>query len=600
MPEATTVIGRIEQLRNRMREEGISFCLMTSSDPHGSEYVSDCFKVTEFFSGCTSDNVALLVGEHTANLWTDGRYFLSASKELNGTGIELMRAGEKDVPSVGEFLKSHLQSGMCLAYDGRCILSERGNVYRETAALCNCTVRGDFDPAEGIWTDRPQKPSNPVWVLENCEEPAMEKTERLRQAIRFRGASSMILSRLDDIMWITNLRGSDIPCNPVALSFCIVNADRTVLYLNSKACTKECEAYLEANHIERKDYEDFYPDLETAEFVESVFLCPSDTSDRIVEILLKRGIRPVAGENPIKLFKAVKTERELEQIRSCYLADSAALCSFLCEVEDGLGKEEWDEMALAKKLDDKRRTIPDFLDLSFPTISAFGENAAIIHYEPKPETNKRIEWDSFYLVDSGGQYQSGTTDVTRTIPTGEISPQMKKDYTLVAVANLRLLFAKFQHGTTGVNLDMFARAPLWEEGLDYRHGTGHGIGFVLNVHEGPQNISWRSRKGIVDTPFETGMITSIEPGIYRDGEYGIRTETIAECVFSEENEYGRFLAFSPLTYVPISKAALDPAYMEPSDIRKLNAYHEEVYKKISPLLKEDREKEWLYAATRPI
>ena len=648
------IIGkRLGKLRERMKKESVDVCLMTSTDFHGSEYVSDYFKVTEFFSGCTSDNVVMIVSGEKAALWTDGRYFISAAKELEGTGIELMRMGEPGVPKVEEYLRQVLISreadngaadsgtgkvcpvGEVLAYDARCIRAEKGSLYRQIAAECKADVKGDFDAAFGIWEDRPAFPAGPVWIMDEtvAGESVEGKLARVRERMHQRGARNLVLTKPDEIMWLTNLRGNDIAYNPVALSYMIVKGDEAILYLKEEVAGDETAAasvasYLAGCKVILRAYDSFYDDLSAAEWEGAVMVDPFSVPDAVIGTLTGAGVRPLPALSPVMALKAVKNETELTNLREVYLLDSAAVCRFLCHLDNlqkagvfsraGESKDDnsikesskekeaeedkhgagvlYGETDLARELDDMRKTIDGYLSPSFETISAFGENAAIVHYEPKKETEAVVREGSFLLLDSGGQYKTGTTDITRTVPIGEVNGKMKEHFTYVAVANLRLLTAKFRAGCTGANLDSIAREVLWEKGLDYNHGTGHGIGYCLNVHEGPQNISWKiTRESIgANTVFQPGMITSDEPGLYLEGEYGIRTESVVECV---SDALGQFLKMRPLTYVPIDKRALDISLMGEADIRRLNDYHAEVYKKISPLLTKEGEKEWLYEAT---
>ncbi len=601
----TTIVGRLNELRSRMEKENFDMILVTSSDFHGSEYVSDYFKVSEFFSGCTSDNVSLLILKDSAFLWTDARFFLSAGEELSGTGIKLMKSGEPGVPTLNQFLDSHLQPGMTLGYDGRTISCERGEMIRRIAVEKNAGVNGTIDPAFDIWKDRPEFPNGKISILsaEETGKDAKEKIAEVRECMQRFGAASLVLSKIDDIMWLFNIRGEDIPYNPVAIAYCIIRNEEAFLYIRNPESISE---YGKTEGFSVRPYDTFFDDLEQFTEGEKVWIDHAYLSDRIMSILLGRRIRPLLAPYPTNMKKAVKNEKELERIRECYLRDSVILCKFLYYVQSHVGKEEMTEVSLAKKLDYMRSTIPDFIDLSFSTISAYGPNAAVVHYEPKEESCAGIKAEGFYLVDSGGQYESGTTDVTRTIALGEITEEMRRDFTYVAIANLRLLYAKFLYGCTGANLDMYARSILWENGVDFKHGTGHGIGYRLNVHEGPQNIAWKIISpvtgkisgGNAKTVFEPGMITSDEPGIYRDGKYGIRTETIIECVEENNNEYGRFLSFRPLTLVPIDLNAMNLSILDESDRKKLNAYHKEVYEKISPLITDPDELAWLKKATK--
>ncbi|MBR6094375.1 MAG: aminopeptidase P family protein [Lachnospiraceae bacterium] len=640
-----TVEERLDKLRERMKNESVDVCLMTSTDFHASEYVSDYFKVTEFFSGCTSDNVILIVSRNSAALWTDGRYFISAAKELEGSSITLMRTGEPGVLKVEEYLSkilsesaksteeeagasdgaasdgqaadgeasgSEASNRTYLAYDARCIRADRGSQYRQIAAACNAAVKDDFDAADGIWENRPEFPANPLWIMDEsvAGQSVKSKLEKTKERMKQKGATGLILTKPDEIMWLTNLRGNDILFNPVALSYMILNGSETVFYIKEKLMTKEIVSHLSSCGIELRSYDEFFKDLAAVKWEGRVMTDPFSVSDAVIGTLAEAGIRPLLSVSPVMALKAVKNETELANLRAVYLQDSAAVCRYLYRLDKYIkegkfspeGQLSYKETDAAGELDDMRRTIDGYLSPSFETISAFGENAAIVHYEPKKETEAAIREGSFLLLDSGGQYKNGTTDITRTVPIGEVSAKMKEHFTYVAVANLRLLTAQFRRGCTGANLDSIAREVLWENGLDYNHGTGHGIGYCLNVHEGPQNISWKiTRESIgANTPFEPGMITSDEPGFYLEGEYGIRTESVVECVADETDETGRFLRLRPLTFVPISLDALDVSLLDASDIERLNAYHEEVYKRISPLLTDSEEKEWLRRMTAPV
>ena len=603
-------VERLAKLKETMKDEGVDVCLIESTDFHSSEYVSDYFKVTEYYSGCTSDNVVMVISEDEVCLWTDGRYFISAAKELEGSGIELMKSGEPGVLPVHLYLEKILKQGMSLGFDGRTIRVDKGNLYRKAAAKSGCIMVGDFDPAEDLWEDRPALPAGKIRILplEFSGEEYKSKRNKVMEMLQRSGADNLVLSKLDDIMWLLNIRGEDIAYNPVALSYLILAGEETHLYLQEASVTEEIENYLKQNDIILHSYDSFYESLAEMKFAGTVFIDAHNTSDLILELLSKKNIRMIADVSPVTKLKAVKNETELKHIRDCYLRDSAVLCRFLYRILKRESFEGVTEYDLAMGLNDMRSTIPDYTDISFETISAYGPNAAIVHYEPKKESAAEIKKEGFLLIDSGGQYESGTTDVTRTVALGPVTEEMKNDFTVVAIANLKLLTAKFKFGCTGANLDLYARSVLWERGLDYNHGTGHGIGYALNVHEGPQNIGFRIAPAVPGqristgalTAFVPGMITSDEPGIYREGKYGIRTESIVECVEAEINEFGRFLEFRPLTYVPIDVSALNFKMMDRSDIGKLNAYHKAVYEKISPLLSDSGEKEWLYEVTKPV
>ena len=632
----------LAMLRAAMKERGIDEYLMTSSDYHASEYVSDYFKATEFISGCTSDNVVLIVGKEDAHLWTDGRYFISAAAELAGTGITLMKMGEPEVPAVGEFLAKRLAAEKAagravLAFDGRSVDAKSGAHYRRIAAEAGAELIGDARLVDGIWSGRPALPSHPVRVLpdELCGKRFPEKLAELREDLKKAGADHLVLSRLDDIMWLLNIRGGDVLHNPVALSYLFVTPKSCEFFVQESeiapdaggdaadrelaGAAPDLRAYAAECGIGIHPYEDVFEYLGAYEFPKgSAVLCDSSASSDAMAQLLRAKTRVIDRKNPTELRKACKNETETANIRKYYLLDSAALCKFIYEVkqyrktgrfgaaETGAGETDTaapadnkplTEMAAARRLDRLRAEIPGFLDLSFSTIPAYGANAAMAHYAPQGEGDEVGE-SGFLLVDSGGQYLGATTDVTRTIALGGLTEQMKRDFTLVAAGHFRLMNAVFKKGTTGAQLDLIAREPLFKHGIDYNHGTGHGIGYILNVHEGPQRIG-PARPGVESVPVEAGMVTSDEPGVYREGEYGIRTESILLAVPDKKTEFGEFLRFECLTWAPVDRGAIDPAYLSEEDRRALNEYHAKVYEKVAPLLDED-EREWLFEATREI
>ena len=591
--------NRIARLRKFMADNGIDYFLIPSTDFHSSEYVGDYFKVTEYFSGCTSDNVDLVIGMETAELWTDGRYFISADAELSGSSIHLMKSGEPDVPTVEKYLAEALCPGMVFAFDGRCMNLKRGRKFKKIAEKTGASLRIDLDPAETVWNDRPELPSHPVYMIseELAGKTAEEKIREIRSAVAEKECDWLFLSKLDDICWTLNMRGDDICCNPVALCHALIGKESFHLFIQSSETDDSFRTYAKGIGVTLCEYSEVFGFLENASLSGKVMIDPKYISVRVADILNEKA-EVVCAENPTELMKAVKNEVEIRNSEHAYLLDSVELCRFIFRFTKKLGREKMTEMTAARELDALREKIPGFIGLSFPTISAYGANAAMAHYMPTDENCAEIRPEGFYLVDSGGQYFGGTTDVTRTIVCGPLTDRQKRDFTLVAIANLNLLNARFLRGTTGVLLDACARMPLWEHAVNYNHGTGHGIGYILNVHEGPQSIRWKSVPGQTDAVFEAGMIISDEPGIYIENEYGIRTETILLTVPDVENEYGRFLRFEPLTWVPIDLEGIDPSYMQPRDIERLDAYHAGVFEKISPFLSGE-ELMWLRKATRP-
>ncbi|MBO5565090.1 MAG: aminopeptidase P family protein [Lachnospiraceae bacterium] len=619
---------RLNALREKMTAEGIDFFLIPTADFHQSEYVAPYFKTRAFFSGFTGSSGTLLVGRENdfAGLWTDGRYFTQAEKELTGSGVELFRMQEKDVPTIEEFLKDHLKEGGVLGFDGRCLSAKQAQTIKEKIGHA-VTFRSELDPADGIWTGRPARPAGPVLLLDEekiAGETAVSKLQRLRAEMEKEGVAYFVSSKLDDIAWLLNIRGTDIECNPVVLSHIFVDKDGFALFLQDVDVDDRLPAHIEAAGGEIRSYDGFVSYLEGRDYPDGkVLLDRAGTSYQVADVLQKKTGDAedaiVDKLSPLAHMKAIKNETEMKNARAAYLDDSVALTKFIywmrmraekaardgdeyltdpidtfaVDGEDSLGAY-LNEYTAAMRLDDMRRQIPDFVELSFPTISAYGANAAMAHYEATQKDHADLKPSGMYLVDSGGQYLRGTTDVTRTIALGPVTEEMRRHYTLTLAGTLRLQNAVFLEGCTGRNLDILARMELWKDGVDYKHGTGHGIGALLNVHEGPQRISWQ--KMTPDEEMKAGMIVSDEPGVYREGEYGIRIETILLTVNKCESADGKFLGFDALTYVPLDKRLIDRSLL-PSDVLKmLDEYQQAVFEKLSPYLSEE-ERAWLKEET---
>ena len=599
MTSKETIRKRLEMLRALMAKEGIRLTLMKSTDPHASEYICDHFKVTEYFSGCTSDNVVLITDAVNAYLWTDGRYFISAANELMDTGITLMRMGMKGVPTVEAFLKKELQPGDVLALDGRNMDASSGAKYRAAAEKAGAEVISNFDAAEELWVGRPEKPQNPVWILpgELAGESADSRLARIRRRMEEEGAKHHIVSSLDDIAWILNIRGSDIACCPVCLAYLLIGAETADLFIQKEEVDQETAEYFRQIKVKTHEYEEVFSYLENYHFEGAVLVDSGHSSYEMMRLISEKA-EVLDLPNPSLEMKARKNKTEVENSRHYYLLDSAAVTRFIYRMKNKVGREAVTEYTAACEMDRLRSEIPGFLDLSFGTISAYNANAAMAHYQASEENAAAVGNKGFLLVDSGGQYKGATTDVTRTIAVGPLSAEMKRDYTLTAAANLRLMYSRFKKGTTGSQLDLIARSPLYEYGIDYDHGTGHGIGYILNVHEGPQRIG-KYTGNAKESPMEAGMITSDEPGVYRENLYGIRIESILLCVEDCETEFGEFLRFDPLTYVPLEREAIDIRYLTAEDRILLNHYHEEVRAKLSGFFTGE-ERKWLIEATEEI
>lgn len=591
-------IVKIEELRKSMQRRGIDYYIIPTSDFHNSEYVGDYFKIREYYSGFTGSNGTLLVGMDMAGLWTDGRYFVQAAKELAGSGIELFKMGEEGVPAIPEYIRAHGKNGIRIGFDGRILRKSYVDKLLKICVELDPVLVFDEDLAGELWEERPNLAAEPVYVMEEtyCGMTIAEKWSLVRERMQEEDADFLFVSKLDDIMWFLNIRGNDVECNPVALSYLYVMKDELHVFLQKKAVSKELEMYLKQNQVILHDYKNVFTFLENVTAGLSGIAAKDETGYLAFQCISETGT-VLKARNPMEEIKAVKTEKELEHIRHFYLLDSAAVCKFLYRMKkDGIGMNEW---SAGQVMDAFRAEIPGFRGLSFPTICAYGENAAMMHYEATKDKNAKIEGRSFLLTDSGGQYEGATTDVTRTISMGMLTKEEKKCFTLVAAGMLRLQNAVFMSGCTGRNLDILARQLLWEQGIDYKCGTGHGVGYFLNVHEGPHGIRWKYIEGTVEAVLQPGMLVTNEPGVYKEGQFGIRTENVLLVKEKEKNRDGTFYDFEVLTFAPIDLEAIDASLLERSDVEKLNAYHAMVYEKISPLLTKE-ECEWLKQATAEI
>lgn len=589
----------IDKLRDYMRESGIDAWMVTSADYHDSEYPGEFFKLRSFLSGFTGSAGTLVVTEREAGLWTDGRYFVQAARQLEGSGITLYKSGQKGVPSIKEFLADKLPENGCLGFDGRTVGQQYYLELKEALKEKNIRFSLMEDLGGKVWEDRPALSCERVWILDAEKYSGMtvqEKLAKVRESMKKEGASVHILTSLDDIAWLFNIRGGDVACNPVALSYAAVTMKEAVLFIQEKALEEEVKHALEAQGISLRPYEAIYDYTASIDPTEKVMLDSSRVNCAVYS-KLPDNISIVDQTDPETPLKSVKNPVEQENLVKAHVKDGVAVVKFLYWLKQNIGRIPMTEMSAAAFLNKKRAEQEGFLDLSFETISAYGSNAAMCHYSATEETDTELKPEGFLLVDSGGQYLEGTTDITRTIVLGPITEKQKLHYTLVLKGMIALADARFVYGCSGCNLDILAREPLWQYGLDYNHGTGHGVGYLLNVHEGPQRIHWSPKNRSVI--MEPGMLTSDEPGIYLEGEYGIRTENLVLCKEAGENGYGRFLKFETVTLAPIDKEAIDLALMTPREIQWLNEYHEKVYNTLSPYL-EPEEAEWLCEACRRI
>lgn len=591
---------RLDQLRKLMAERHMDAYLIPTADFHESEYVGEYFKCRKFITGFTGSAGIAVVTASEAGLWTDGRYFVQAARQLEGSGFTLQRMGQEGVPSIEEYLETTLPEHGVLGFDGRVVNSRMGTELKERLEDKAVTLAYAEDLVGMIWTDRPELSAEPVWVLEEryAGKPAAEKIARLRADMKKAKASVHVLTTLDDIVWLLNIRGNDIPYNPVVLSYLVMTGEECSLFINDAVLNQEVRAYLEGLGVTVKPYNDIY------EFVKSfrnekVLLETSRTNYAILNNL--DGSNKIIDQvNPTVLAKAVKNEVEIENERRAHIKDGVAVTKLLYWLKKNIGTIPMTEISVSDYCEQLRREQEGNLGLSFDTISAYKENAAMCHYSATPESNKELRPEGLYLIDSGGQYYEGTTDITRTVALGPITDEEREHFTLVAMSMLRLGHVKFLYGCRGLTLDYAAREVFWSRGLNFDHGTGHGVGYLLNVHERPHGIRWKMVQERMDNAvLEEGMVTSDEPGLYIEGSHGIRTENLMVCRKAGKNEYGQFMEFEFLTYVPIDLDALDPSIMEPRDIAYLNEYHKDVYEKISPYLTEE-EALWLKEYTRAI
>lgn len=590
------VTEKINALRKIMGDSNIDAYIIVTDDYHSSEYVGDYFKEREYMSGFTGSAGTLLVTDGFAGLWTDGRYFLQAGEELAGTGIELMKSGEPDCPPIENFLYDNLEEKSVVGFDGRTVNCNFFGRLKNRLDSKNITYVTDKDLVDAIWKDRPEMSARKVWKLDYkyTGMSRKDKLNRLFGILEKNGADAIVLTALDEIAWLLNLRGDDIEYCPVFLSFMYVSQKSSVLYVNRSILSEDIIKELAEDGITVKDYETVYDNLAGISS-EKIMIDPSSANCFIKENIAKNNY-VLEAESPVELLKAMKNPIETENIENAHIKDGVAVTKFVHWLIENVKKGNVTEMSAAEKLDEFRKEGEGYIGQSFAPIVAYKEHGAIVHYEATKKTDVTMQPSGLCLIDTGGHYLQGTTDITRTVPLGELTEEEKRAYTLVLMGHLRLAATIFKYGVTGGGLDIIARAPLWEYGMDFRHGTGHGVGYLLNVHEGPQRISWRNNDVVLDE----GMVVSDEPGYYKNGKFGIRHENLLLVKTDlPETEYGKMCYFKNLTYVPFDKEALLPELMTSRDIRLFNRYQKNVYDRISPYLCED-DKKWLETYTKPI
>mgnify|MGYP002545738498 FL=1 len=595
-----TIKQKLNALCILMKEKKIDAYLVPTDDFHGSEYVGDYFKCRKYITGFTGSAGTAIITQDMAGLWTDGRYFIQAADQLRDTTIELFKSGEPGVPTVHQFLNDKLEEGMCLGFDGRTVSAREAEELQELLQEKHITFSVNDDLIGEIWEDRPALSCEPVMELDIrwTGKSRADKIAEIREQMKAKEADTFILTSLDDIAWLLNIRGNDIHCCPVVLSYLVMMENELRLYANAAAFSEEIRSNLEADGVKIYPYDDVYSYVQSISSDKKVLLSRANVNSRLVSNIPSE-VTILDEPNLTLLPKAVKNETEMENERIAHIKDGVAVTKFIHWLKKNVTRTTITELSTAEKLYQFRSEQEHFLGESFDPIIAYGTHAAIVHYSATEATDIPLEARGMVLADTGGHYLEGTTDITRTIVLGPVTAKEKKFFTAVLRGNLNLAAAKFKYGCTGLNLDYLARGPLWELGEDYNHGTGHGVGYLLNVHEGPNSFRWKNLPGNPAPVLEEGMITSDEPGYYLENEFGIRHENLVLCKKAEKTSFGQFMCFEPLTMVPFDLEGINPEEMTERERKLLNDYHQKVYTTISPYLDEE-EKEWLKAATRKI
>lgn len=589
---------RLKALRDLMRERHIDIYMIPTADFHESEYVGSYFKCRSFMSGFTGSAGVLTVTLSEAGLWTDGRYFIQAARELKDSEIKLFKMGEENVPTVSEYIESTIKKGEVLGFDGRVVSGSLGESLLEKLEKKGASIKYDEDLVDLIWSDRPKLSKEKAYFLDikYSGMSLADKLSRVREKMTENSCDAHILTSLDDIAWLYNMRGNDIECNPVVLSYTVIMMNEAYLFLNEEVLSAQMKQEFEKNKVYIRPYNDIYSFVSELEF-KSVMLEKSRVNYSIIKLL---NAEIVDKMNPTTEFKAVKNETELNNTRLAHIKDGVAFTKFMYWLKNNIGRIDMTEVSAQEYLREMRASQDNFIELSFDTICAYKENAAMMHYSADENRCAELRPEGLLLVDSGGQYFEGTTDITRTMALGAVKEEQKVHFTAVARGMLNLLNAKFLYGCRGINLDILARGPVWELDIDYKCGTGHGVGHVLNVHEGPNGIRCKLLdNNASNCVLEEGMITTNEPGVYIEGSHGIRIENEMICREGVKNEHGKFMYFENITFAPIDLDAIKPELMSVKERELLNSYHEEVYEKLSPYMTEE-ENNWLKHYTRSI
>ncbi len=590
---------RLKALREQMKEKKIDIYIVPTADFHQTEYVGEYFKARKYITNFSGSAGTAVITADEARLWTDGRYFIQAAEQIAGTTVELMKMGEPGVPTIKEYLADTLKAGGNIGFDGRAVAMSEGLAYEEIAKEKNGRVIYACDLIDEIWEERPALSAEPAWILEEkyAGETAAGKLSRIREYMKENGASVHVPTTLDDICWTLNMRGNDIEFFPLVLSYGIITMSQMHLYINEAKLSEEMKAQFAKDNILLHPYNDIYEDVKMIAEEESVLIDPARLNYALYSNI-PDGVKKIEQRNPEVLFKAVKNPVEIENIRKAQIKDSVAHVRFMKWLKENVGKIRITEMSAAEKLDEFRMEMGNFIRPSFEPISSYGEHCALMHYTSSPETDVELKEGNVFLTDTGAGFYEGSTDITRTYALGEIPDIMKEHFTLTLMGHMGLANARFLYGCTGMNLDLMARKPLWDRGLDFKCGTGHGMGYLLSIHESPAGFRWRYRAGETAV-LEEGMVLTDEPGIYIEGSHGIRLENEILVRKGEQNEYGQFMYFETITYIPMDLDAVKTEMLPEETRIQLNDYHRTVYEKISPYLN-DEEKEWLKKYTRAV
>ncbi len=586
---------RVEKLRQLMKENQMDAYIIPSFDAHQSEYVAEHWKSRQWISGFTGSAGTVVITLEDAGLWTDGRYYIQAEKQLAGSGIRLFRMVDPGVPFYSEWLAEVLNEGSIVGFDGNVFSTNLVKRMAEDLQAKDIQLKMDLDLIGELWEDRPEIPKTPLFThdVKYAGKSRVEKLNEVREEMRNKGANYYILTSLDDIAWLLNIRGVDVPNSPVVIANVIVAEHTCYLFIDSCKVLASDKLELEAEGIELKANDEIQTFLETLSNEDAVMLDATKTNINLYNAInsdTKKCENPDITTN----LKAIKNDVEIENMKECQIKDSVAMVKFIKWLKDAVNNEEITEIAAEQKLEGFRKAQEGYMGTSFDTIAGYQEHAAMMHYKANEETQFMLKNEGLFLIDSGGQYYDGTTDITRTIVLGNLTDEQKRDYTLVLKGFIALSAVKYLHGSTGANLDILARQPIWQHGIDYKCGTGHGVGFFLNVHEGPQSI--RNNNHV---PLEKGMILTNEPGIYLEGKYGIRIENLMIVAEDEKTEFGQFMNFETITYCPIDLAGINVEMLTNSEKQWLNNYHQEVYTKLALYLNEE-ERGWLREETKEI